>query len=400
MWSTLPLTDPTIDDRGAPQLEAQNRLLRRQVASYQAEAQSAYQAAHERHDFLACVLEAPTDTERLPRALGWIQRRFRADGVALYARRSPATEEMQLIAAIDMPGGVDDAQEASGIPAKVQEVPGNGSEPSASVVSHPICLRDVEIGVLRLYWSCSRLMTADDLELLRELCFLLTVFVEPHVSGLNLGTQTLISTITHDLRGPLSAILGYAELLLDGSYVTPLATDQAEHVEIIHRLSLRTLQTIAMLSEAFKLVRGELPMQTERVPLAPIVQRAAEGNREQLDQRGQTLIISDQGAGTMATADPRWLETALSLLMLSISQQSPHGSTIMATLTAAPDEKHTELVFRVSPPKGQGYHPLSIGQPRWRLNELIALAIISSCHGTLIQEPEKPSSSLTIRLPW
>ncbi len=80
-----------------------------------------------------------------------------------------------------------------------------------------------------------------------------------------------IHHLSHDLRGPLNSILGFAELLLEG-IEGPLNENQQADVEAIHQSSQNLLWLINSLVDLSKLEANLLPLTFKPVSLGEIVQ--------------------------------------------------------------------------------------------------------------------------------
>ncbi|HEY3258375.1 MAG TPA: HAMP domain-containing sensor histidine kinase [Gemmatimonadaceae bacterium] len=103
----------------------------------------------------------------------------------------------------------------------------------------------------------------------------------------------LLRGVTHDVKNPLAAAAGYAQLLEEG-VVGPVPDRQLDMVRRIHRLVQTAVQTIADLLE---LAQGDGELHIEQTPtdLAEVVEQVVE------DHRG---IAREHGVGVAVAADP------------------------------------------------------------------------------------------------
>jgi len=88
-----------------------------------------------------------------------------------------------------------------------------------------------------------------------------------------------LHTITHDLRTPLAAVRGHAELLEDEIGNPAYADDQREGVEAIVRSIDRMTDLIKDISETAQIAAGRLELVCRPVPLAPFVHELLERYR-------------------------------------------------------------------------------------------------------------------------
>jgi signal transduction histidine kinase len=103
------------------------------------------------------------------------------------------------------------------------------------------------------------------------------------------GLGLLAGGMAHALSNPLTAVLGFAELIAD----TAGEVRVKEDAEIIVREALRMRQTVETLLEFSRLpARGE-----DLVDVAELVRELAEACRERLENRGVRLVVQ-AGHGT------------------------------------------------------------------------------------------------------
>ncbi len=139
--------------------------------------------------------------------------------------------------------------------------------------------------------------------------------------------SSFVATVSHELRSPLTAIIGYAELL-EAQWGR---LQDAERLKMIHRIvgsanrQKRLVEDLLLLS---RLELGGIVARTERVTLGSLVSRAAEEIRTSYPGQGIDL---DGPANLMVMADPdRALEILLNLVD-NAAKYSPEGSPIRVT---------------------------------------------------------------------
>lgn len=96
-----------------------------------------------------------------------------------------------------------------------------------------------------------------------------------------------VSTVSHDLRSPLTAILGYVELIERAGPVTELQRD------FIHRVQSSVHNITHLVDDLMDLGRIESGFDTrkEMIQLKPVIEQAAESIRKQLDDKSQKLVM-------------------------------------------------------------------------------------------------------------
>ncbi len=149
-----------------------------------------------------------------------------------------------------------------------------------------------------------------------------------------------VSMLAHDLRSPLSSIIGYAEVLLEG-YFGPLTDEQAEQVRIIHASARRVADLIALVSDAFKVTQGQLALNIQPLDVRQVLHNAVTELTSYLVTRDQTFHIIGGDRPHIIPADQERLQAALTLLLRFAAQQSPPHSAFDIHIVPSPDGKGT-----------------------------------------------------------
>ncbi len=159
--------------------------------------------------------------------------------------------------------------------------------------------------------------------------------------------RQMTADIAHDLRTPLSVILGYTEALRDNKLPAEQDIFDTMHLEAQHlqRLidDLRTLS----LADA-----GELPL--TRQPLAPqaLLERAASAHRAHAQAQGVTLAVETALVLPAVNVDGERMAQVLGNLLSNAVRYTPAGGTI----TLAADARDGAVQLRVQD-TGSGIAP-------------------------------------------
>jgi signal transduction histidine kinase len=84
-----------------------------------------------------------------------------------------------------------------------------------------------------------------------------------------------LATVSHEMRNPLNAMLGFSSLLLTGS-AGPLNEKQQSYVRHLDDASKHLLNLVNDYLDLARIMAGSLPMHIESIPVGPEVQRAIE----------------------------------------------------------------------------------------------------------------------------
>ena len=140
------------------------------------------------------------------------------------------------------------------------------------------------------------------------------------------GRITFIVSASHELRSPMTALLGFAEILeLQSSTLT---TTQAEAATVI-RQNAEHLQS--MVDDIIDLSRnsfGELTLEIGEVDIVPIIDQVSETLRPQIEDRGQTLDVDVEDGVPTIEADSKRVRQIVFNLLQNAQAHTGDGSSI------------------------------------------------------------------------
>lgn len=162
----------------------------------------------------------------------------------------------------------------------------------------------------------------------------------------------ILGTVAHDLKNPISVILGRAEMSADYLAQTPIPAerlgDQIAHIrESAHRMIGMVDSLVAdAMADAF-----DISVRREKVDLAQVVGDVAEVNRPLAARKGQTIELSVQ-SGMQALGDIDRLREAVDNVLSNAIKYTPVGGHIGLSVAREKDE----VLIRVSD-DGPGLSP-------------------------------------------
>jgi signal transduction histidine kinase len=139
----------------------------------------------------------------------------------------------------------------------------------------------------------------------------------------------LLSIAAHDLKNPLGAIIGYAELIM---LQTPVDGPVRKHVDRIHTIAEQMQQIINDLLESVTIESGNLSLNIRSVDLGALAALVIERNRPQAERKSQTLRLSADPDCTAAVDDAR-IQEVLDNLINNAIKYSPYARTIWVDVT-------------------------------------------------------------------
>jgi PAS domain S-box-containing protein len=152
-----------------------------------------------------------------------------------------------------------------------------------------------------------------------------------------------LATISHELRNPLNAILGWAHMMRLGK-LTPANVDRA--VETIYRNAKSQAQLVADLLDVSRIISGKLRLDVRTVDLLNIVNAAIDSIRPAAEAKSirlQTML--DPAAGPISGDADRLQQIVWNLLTNAV-KFTPKGGRIQVKVQRV--DSHVEIVVRDS----------------------------------------------------
>lgn len=159
--------------------------------------------------------------------------------------------------------------------------------------------------------------------------------------------RQMTADIAHDLRTPLSVILGYTEALNDGKFqgdpaIYGILHDEAQHLS-------RLIDDLRMLSLADA---GELPLQRYAIPPHELLERTAAAHRVKAEEKDVHLTVAAPADLPRVNVDPERMQQVLGNLVSNALRYTPAGGEI--SLLGAAENGHVTLRVQDS---GSGIKP-------------------------------------------
>jgi signal transduction histidine kinase len=149
-----------------------------------------------------------------------------------------------------------------------------------------------------------------------------------------------VASISHELRTPMTAVLGAAMTLLREDIELSSAR-RRQLLEMIGSQGRRLTQITEDVLLASRLDRGDLNIEREPVDLGVLVRRAVETMREQAPE-SVTLKTAPNGAAT-AIGDPDRIEQVLVNLIDNAVKYSPEGGEVTISTASAEGRVRVEV---------------------------------------------------------
>ena len=174
-----------------------------------------------------------------------------------------------------------------------------------------------------------------------------------HLKELDRIKSDFVNTVSHDLRSPLTAILGYVELM---DRVGSLNEQQREFIQ---RIQLSVHNITALINDLLDLGRIEagFDVRKEVMPFSVIVLYTIDGLKNRAEDRGQHLILEAPDELPQILGNPVRLRQMLNNLVVNAIKYTPEGGEIIVRVQAENGQIITQIVDNGPgiPPTDQPY---------------------------------------------
>jgi PAS domain S-box-containing protein len=215
-----------------------------------------------------------------------------------------------------------------------------------------------------------------------------------------------VGTVSHELRGPLTSMLTFAEFLDDAEH-SALTDEQRQFTDIIRRNGARVLRIVEDLVLLSRLESGTLELSISRVPIPELV-RAVAAERQADAEGAKVKLVCEVEAGPHARCDEDRIRHVLLNLIGNSLKFTPPGGTV--TLRTAPVQAGWEIEVAdtgVGVPESEVhqlfnafYRPSNV-EPGMRSGTGLGLAVsraIVARHGGTIKAASAEGQGTTITL--
>ncbi|RMH70322.1 MAG: PAS domain S-box protein [Bacteroidetes bacterium] len=133
-------------------------------------------------------------------------------------------------------------------------------------------------------------------------------------------TSSLLSNLTHEIRTPLTVILGFTSMLTRGPQ-----EEQRRFVQVIERSGRRLLRMLDALVDLAQLEAGTLQVKLAVVNVADVLRGVAEEMRPRAEEKGLVFDVACGEAPVLAELDHEALARALAHLVDNAIKFTDHG---------------------------------------------------------------------------
>jgi signal transduction histidine kinase/CheY-like chemotaxis protein len=208
------------------------------------------------------------------------------------------------------------------------------------------------VGAMTLFSAESnRRYTEEDLRLAEDIARRASMAIENAVlyraaEEANRSKDDFLAMVSHDLRAPLNAIVGWVQMLRAGGLSD---ARRAHALEVVERNARAQSQLIEDLLDVSRIVSGKLRVDAQPVDLGVVVEAAIETVRPAATGKGVALLHDVEPGTASVMGDPERLQQVVWNLLANAVKFSSRGMSVRVTV-----RRVAELVEVVVRDEGQG----------------------------------------------
>jgi PAS domain S-box-containing protein len=172
----------------------------------------------------------------------------------------------------------------------------------------------------------------------------------------NLAKSDFLSSMSHELRSPLNAILGFAQLMESDS--PPPTTSQKESIAQILQAGWHLLALINEILDLAKVESGQVPLSREPISMAEVMLECQGMIDPQAQQRGVQMKFPRLDSSCFVNADRTRLKQVLLNLLSNAIKYNVNQGTVEVTCTQSAPGR-TRVSIRDT---GTGLYPEQLAQ--------------------------------------
>jgi len=150
--------------------------------------------------------------------------------------------------------------------------------------------------------------------------------------------EEMLAVAAHELRGPITAILGCVHLLEKEA----LGAQARRSLEIIRRSAMTQTRLIEDLLDQSRIAGGALRIRRELVDVLALAEEIVDALRPTAEKRDIEIFVRSEGPATTC-ADPQRLRQVLHNLLTNALNYSPLGSRVDLEIMATEDQVVTRV---------------------------------------------------------
>ena len=138
--------------------------------------------------------------------------------------------------------------------------------------------------------------------------------------------RDFLADVSHELKTPLTSLIGFSQALVDGSLETE--SQQRRAATILHEEAQRVLRMAQELLDLAKVESGHISLHPQQVDVTAMMDQEIEIIRRRAGERGLTLRLDIPAGLSPAVADPERLHQILENLLDNAAKYATQGTEV------------------------------------------------------------------------
>jgi signal transduction histidine kinase len=224
-----------------------------------------------------------------------------------------------------------------------------------TLIAAPLQEREGEtIGVLLLAEKSSARFNADDEAVLTQLAQMASAAAQNarlyrEAQEANRAKDDFLATLAHELRTPMTGILGWVQMLKADTDLDADATMAIRMIETSSRVQARLVEDLLDVS---RIIAGKLRVDRAPVELGPVVEAVVETFRTRAEESGVALALTVEEKPMSVYGDETRLHQVIWNLLSNAIKFTPNGGSVHVELTS----RESRAMLRVTD-SGKGISP-------------------------------------------
>jgi len=151
-----------------------------------------------------------------------------------------------------------------------------------------------------------------------------------------------ISSLSHDLKTPLSSIIGYVKMLQSDYEWTK--EEQKQFYSVMDEKSDYMMALIEDLTLTYRLKNGQLPVYKDEIDVNEVIRSTIIQLVNHQDFKEYTFNFNTSEEIILIDLDLKWLQRILDNLFMNAIKHNPPGTTISVVVTRKPNEVFISIV--------------------------------------------------------
>lgn len=216
-----------------------------------------------------------------------------------------------------------------------------------TVLSVVLGNQDTNFGSIVVANTTSKIVSPEEVQLFETICEIVStainrIYQYEEVHQSNRLKSAFLATVTHEMRTPVTSIIGYSQMVNRGKF-GPLPEIMQEPMEYILHSSNRIHRLVNDLLDFSKMEAGHFSVDLEDVDIAHVVQAVAGVIRPQIEDRNLSLVVDIEPDLPLVRANGERIEQVLTNLVANAVKFTDEGTITVQAKVLIDNKRRVRL---------------------------------------------------------